>query len=163
MHDAGLLEILRLDHVFESGARALDVRQQVVELQPFLRLGRIELEGEFGRSQRKQLQNTGVEQDVLRGEHGRRPHRTDHGEDLVALDHFLRRQNRLLRIVSVVLENHPDLAAIDAAGRIDFLDGHFHAVGNRHAPDLDRTGQVLVGTDHDLGRRDAFIGDLGLC
>jgi hypothetical protein len=66
------------------------------------------------------------------------------------------------RIVAAVLENHPDLAAVDAAGGINFLDGHFHAVGNRHAPDLDRPRQVLVSTDHDLGRRDAFIGNLGL-
>src|SRR6266404_5189864 len=48
------------------------------------------------------------------------------------------------------------------ASTIDFLNGHFHAVGNRNAPDLDRAGQVLVGTDDDLGGRDAFIGNLGL-
>ena len=162
MHDAGLLEILHLHHVFERSARALDVRQQVVELQPFLRLGGIELEGEFGRRQREQLQHPGIEQDVLRGEHGRRTHRTDHREDLVALDHLLRRQHRLLRIVAAVLEDHLELAAVDAAGRIDFLHRHLHAVGNRNAPDLDRAGQVLVGADHDLGRRNAFIGNLGL-
>ena len=162
MHQAGLLEVLPLHHVFERGARALDIGQQVVELQPLLRLGRIELEGEFGRGQREQLQHAGVEQDVLRRKHGRRSHRADHGEDLVALDHLLRRQHRALRIVAVVLEDQLELAAVDAAGRVDFLDRHFHAVGDRHAPDLDRTGQILMGADHDLGRRDAFIGDLGL-
>ena len=94
MHDAGLLEALRLHHVFDRGAGALDIGQQVVELQPFLRLGRIELEGEFGRRQREQLQHAGFEQDVLRGEHGRRAHRADHRENLVALDHLLRRQHR---------------------------------------------------------------------
>ena len=162
MHDAGLLEALRLHHVFQRRARALDIGQQVVELQPLLRLGGIELEGEFGRRQRKQLQHAGIEQDVLRGEHGRRTHRTDHGEDLVALDHLLRRQHRLLRIVAVVLEDHLELAPVDAAGRVDLLHRHLHAVGNRNAPDLDRAGQVLMGPDHDLGGRDAFIGDLGL-
>ena len=162
MHDAGLLEVLCLHHVFDRGARALDVGQQVVELQPFLRLGRIELEGEFGRGQREQLQHAGVEQHVLRGEHGRRAHRADHGEDLVALDHLLRGQHGALRIVAAVLQDHLDLAAVDAAGGVDLLDRHLHAVGNRNAPDLDRAGQVLMGADHDLGRRDAFIGDLGL-
>ena len=54
------------------------------------------------------------------------------------------------------------LRPLNAAGGIDFLDRHLHAVGNRHAPALDRAGQVLMGTDHDLGRRDAFIGNLGL-
>ena len=158
----GFLKFFGLDHVFDRGAGALDIGQQVVELQPFLRLGRVELEGEFGRGQREQLQHAGIEQDVLRGEHGRRPHRADHREDLVALDHLLRRQHRALRIVAGVLEDQLDLAAVNAAGGVDFLDRHLHAVGNRHAPALDRAGQVLVGTDDDLGRRDAFIGDLGL-
>ena len=162
MHDAGLLEVLRLHHVLDRGARALDIGQQIVELQPLLRLGRIELEGEFGRRQREQLQHAGIEQNVLRGEHRRRAHRADHGEDLVALDHLLRGQHRPLRIVAVVLQDQLDLAAVDAAGGVDLLHRHLHAVGNRNAPDLDRAGQILMGADDDLGRRDAFIGDLGL-
>ena len=162
MHDAGLLEVLALDHVLDGRTRALDVGQQIVELQPLLRLGRIELEGEFGRRQREELQDAGIEQDVLRGEHGGRAHRTDHGEDLVALDHLLRRQHGALRIVAAVLEDQLDLAAVDAAGGVDFLGRHLHAVGNRNAPDLDRAGQVLMGADDDLVRRDALIGNLGL-
>ena len=158
----GFLKSFRLHHVLDGGTRALDVGQQVVELQSLLRLGRIELEGEFGGRQREQLEHAGIEQDVLRREHGRRSHRADHGEDLVALDHLLRRQHGLLRIVAVVLEYHLDLAAVDAAGGVDLLDRHLHAVGNRNAPDLDRAGQVLMGADDDLGRRDAFIGNLGL-
>ena len=51
---------------------------------------------------------------------------------------------------------------VNAAGGVDLFHRHFHAVGNRHAPAFDRAGQVLVGPDDDLGRRDAFIGDLGL-
>src|SRR5262249_52803986 len=39
---------------------------------------------------------------------------------------------------------------------------HLHAVGYRHAPDLDRTGQVLMRPDHDLVGGNALIGDLGL-
>ncbi len=158
----GFLKFFASIMYLTRGARALDVGQQIVELQPFLRLGRIEFEGEFGGREREQLQHAGVEQDVLRGEHGRRTHRADHGEDLVALDHLLRGQHGLLRIVAVVLENHLDLAAVDAAGGVDFLNRHLHAVGNRNAPDLDRAGQILMGADDDLARRDTLIGNLGL-
>ena len=67
-----------------------------------------------------------------------------------------------LRIVAAVLDDQSDLAAVDAAGGVDLLDGHLHAVGHRHAPALDRTRQVLMGANDNLGGRDAFIGDLGL-
>jgi len=61
-----------------------------------------------------------------------------------------------LRIVAAVLQDQLDLAAVDAAGGIDFLSRHLHAVGNRNAPDLDRAGQVLMGADDDLARRDGL-------
>src|SRR6185295_6053921 len=75
---------------------------------------------------------------------------------------LLRRQHGALRIVATVLQDQLDLAAVDAAGRIDFLSRHLHAVGNRNAPNLDRAGQILMGADDDLARRDALIGNLGL-
>ena len=162
MHDAGFLEVLPVHHVLDRGARALDIGQQVVELQPLLRFCRIELESELGRRERKQLQHAGVEQHVLRRKHGRRAHRPDHGEDLVAFDQLLRCEHRLFRIVAGVLDDQLDLAPLDAAGGIDFVHRHLHAVGHRHAPALDWTGQVLMGADHDLAGRDAFVGDLGL-
>ena len=86
----GFFGCFSLHHVFQRRARALDIGQQVVELQPILRLRRIELEGEFGGGQRKQLGHAGIEHDVLRGEHGRRAHGADHGEDLILLDQLLR-------------------------------------------------------------------------
>ncbi len=162
MHDAGLLEALPLHHVFQRGPCALDVRQQIVELQSLLRLGRIELEGELGRRQREELQDAGVEEDILRGEHCRRSHRSHHREDLVALDQFLRSQHGLFRIIAAVLDDQSNLAAVDPAGCIDLLGGHLHAICDRDAPALDRTRQVLVSADDDLGCRDALVGDLGL-
>ena len=74
-----------------------------------------------------------------------------------------------------------DIAFISAAGQAVFanlaghlcegtgtnvfyvVDGELHAVEHRHAPHLDRTAQVLVGADHDLGGCDALVGDFGLC
>jgi hypothetical protein len=137
-----LFEILRLHHVFQRCARALHIRQQVIELQSLLRLCSVELEGELRRRQRKQLQHAGVEQDVLGGKHSRQTHRADHRKDLVALDHLLRRQHRLLRVVAIVLEDHLELAALDAAGRVDFLHRHLHAVGNRNAHNCRNLGQL---------------------
>jgi hypothetical protein len=162
VHDAGGLGLLPLDHVLDRRPRAFDVGQQVVELQPLLRLGRVELVGELRRRQREELRDTGVEQDILRRQHGGRAHRADHGEDLVLLDHLLAGEHGLLRVVLRVLGDQPDLAAVDAALGIDFVDGELHAVQDGHTPHLDRTGEVLMGAENDLGRGDALVGDLGL-
>jgi len=122
MHDAGLGELLGLNHVFHCRPRAFDVGQDVVELQSLLRLRRIELEGEFRRRKREELQDARVEQDVLRGKHRRRAHRANHREDLVLLDHLLRRQHRALRIVTAVFHDQLDLAAVDAAFGVDLVE-----------------------------------------
>ena len=162
VHDARPFRMLEVDHVFERRAGRFHIGRQIVELEPLLRLRRIELEGELRRGEREQLGHAGVEHDVLGGEHGRRAHGPDHGEHLVLLDQFLRRQHRALGIVAAVLDGELELAALDAAGGVDLVDSHLHAVGDRHAPALDWSAQVLMGAQRDLGVGDALVRQLGL-
>ena len=61
----------------------------------------------------------------------RRADGAERGEDLVLVDQLLRGEHRLLRVVAVILDHEPQLAAVDAALLVDLVDAHAHAV---HAP-----------------------------
>jgi hypothetical protein len=49
---------------------------------------------------------------------------------LSLVDQLLRRQHRLLRVVARVLDDQFDLAAVDAALLIEFVDTQRHAVAD---------------------------------
>jgi hypothetical protein len=79
-----------------------------------------------------------------------------HREDLVLVDELLRRQHGLLRVVGRVLDQQPDLAAVDAALLVELVHAQQHALAHLLAEARDRARQVLDRAEHDLVLADAL-------
>src|SRR5207253_6774435 len=80
-----------------------------------------------------------------------------HGKHLVLLDELLDGGKRLRRRMAVVFENGDDLAAVNAARRVDFLDRQHHAVAACES-DVGRGPCYWpVRADRDRVRRHALL------
>src|SRR6185369_12377938 len=86
----------------------------------------------------------------------RRSQRADDREDLVLLRKLVRGEHRLLRVIAVVLDDEFQLAAVNAAGVVDLVDAHLHAVHRRLRERHSRSRHVLGGSQHDFVLRNAL-------
>jgi hypothetical protein len=80
-----------------------------------------------------------------------------HGEHLVLLDHLLDRGQRTRGRMAVVLEHHGDLAAVDAARRVDLLGREQHAVASSQSDVSRWPGDRPVRADRDGVARYALL------
>jgi len=87
----------------------------------------------------------------------RRAERADHGEDLVVVDELVGGLHGTRHLILVVLHHELDLAPVDAL-LVGLVEAHACAFGGADAPGADRTAQRRVAAEHDLGVRDAVLG-----
>ena len=95
------------------------------------------------RGQGKEIDDILLELNRHRRQIVRGPDVADHHENLVLIDQFLRPQEGLLGVVARVLDDDLELAAVDAALLIDFVDPQHHAQSGLLAQADSRTRQVL--------------------
>ena len=150
---ADLLGALVLDHLGQGDAHLVVVGGGERVLQPVERLVHLARRGD-----REEVDHVLFELHRHRGVVLRRADVADHGEDLVLVDQLLRRQHGLLGVVAGVLDDQPELAAVDAALLVDLVHPQQHAVAHLLAEAGQRTGQVLDRAEHDLVLAHALVG-----
>jgi hypothetical protein len=80
--------------------------------------------------------------------------RVNDGKDVVAADQLVHGTHRQLRLAAVVFHHHAQLAAVDAAGLIDLIKPHLHAVAQVRHTRSHRARQVHVGAKDNFFVRD---------
>jgi hypothetical protein len=150
VHHADGLLALGLDEVADAGAHLVDVGSRAVEFQPFVGL----VHRARGR-QWEQVGHAGGELVLEAGVVHRRAERRHKGEHLVAVDQLVAGLHRLGHLIALVLDDHADLAAVDAAGLVDLVEAHFHAVRRGDAVGGGDARQIGVHAEQHFGRRHA--------
>ena len=127
----------------------------------FTHLRLVRLAQEFGAGEGADERRAGRGRDRLGGGRGRRADRAGEREDLVFLEQLLDRFDRLGRLVAVVDALQFELAALDAAGLVDFGEGRVETQFHALAQGRGRTFEGRRLTEHDLVGGDTVLGEGG--
>jgi hypothetical protein len=148
VHDADGLLALLLHEVVGGRADLVDVGRRAVELQPVERL-----EHRARCREREQVGHVGGELVLEAGVVHRRAQRRHEREHVVAVDQLVAGLHRLRHLVALILDDQADPAPVEAAGLVDVLEPHLHAVRRGDAVRGGDAGEIGVHAERDLGLR----------